>query len=258
MIKKILKKILPNFLSKIIILFFNKKNSLKNKKILESTPANFKSTNYYSNYNILSELCEKYGSDKGFVNQDSYKTYNWRPHSYTTFYDSIFSLSRDNIKRVFELGVGTNNVNFKSNMTENGKPGASLRVWRDYFINADIYGADIDKDILFKEERIKTFHVDQLDQNSIKKMWNNIQTEQFDIIIDDGLHELDASLNFFFNSFCKLRKNGIYIIEDVQTKNVKILQCKLKNYTPTVVLTSFLNKSNKFSGDGCLIFIKKN
>ena len=42
-------------------------------------------------------------------------------------------------------------------MNINGKPGASLRAWRDYFENALIYGADIDKNILFKENRINTF-----------------------------------------------------------------------------------------------------
>ena len=30
-------------------------------------------------------------------------------------------------------------------MSEDGKPGASLRVWKEYFSNAEIYGADIDK-----------------------------------------------------------------------------------------------------------------
>ena len=39
---------------------------------------------------------------------------------------------------MFECGLGTNNPNLKSNMTENGIPGASLRVWRDYFFNAKI------------------------------------------------------------------------------------------------------------------------
>ena len=56
-------------------------------------------------------------------------------------------------------------------MTENGIPGVSLRVWIDYFFNAKIYGGDIDKEILFEEERSKTFYVDQLNSNSIKSMW---------------------------------------------------------------------------------------
>lgn len=91
-------------------------------------------------------------------------------------------------------------------MTENGIPGASLRVWRDYFFNANIYGADIDKDILFKEEKIKTFYVDQLDTKSIKQMWANIGVENFDIIIEDGLHEPEANLNFFLILFLNLKK----------------------------------------------------
>ena len=33
-------------------------------------------------------------------------------------------------------------------MSINGKPGASLRAWRDYFVNSVVYGADIDKNIL--------------------------------------------------------------------------------------------------------------
>jgi len=53
----------------------------------------------------------------------------------------------------------------------NYKPGSSLRVWKDYFKNAEIYGADLDKTILFNnEDKIHTFYVDQLDSGSIKKM----------------------------------------------------------------------------------------
>ena len=36
-----------------------------------------------------------------------------------------------------------------------GKPGASVRAFRDYFDKAIIYGADIDSKILFFEKRIK-------------------------------------------------------------------------------------------------------
>ena len=106
-------------------------------------------------------------------------------------------------------------TNIKSNMTENAEPGASLRVWKDYFVNANIFGGDIDKNILFEEDRIKTYFVDQLNVSSIKIMWEKTGVEKFDIIIDDGLHEPKANLNFFFNSIHKLKENGIYIIEDV-------------------------------------------
>jgi hypothetical protein len=92
-------------------------------------------------------------------------------------------------------------------MTVNGMPGASLRVWKDYFKNAEIYGGDIDKDILFEEDRIKTFYVDQLNTSSIEAMWQKIRIKNFDIIINDGLHTTDANINFFLNSFNKLKKN---------------------------------------------------
>ena len=133
------------------------------------------------------------------------------------------------------------NPNLASNMTETGMPGASLRVWKDYFRNAKIYGGDIDKDILFEEGRIKTFYVDQLDTSSINSMWKNINLEDFDIIIDDGLHTPEANLNFFFNSFDKLKNNGIYIIEDVKNKHLSYIQEKLKDYD-----TEIVSLSNKF------------
>ena len=70
---------------------------------------------------------------------------------------------KNNIRNIFEIGLGTNYKNIVSNMGINGKPGASLRAFRDYCPNASVFGADIDKRILFEEERIKTFYVDQTD-----------------------------------------------------------------------------------------------
>lgn len=249
--KNFIKKILPNFLLNYIKKLIFKKHS----KILNNIEGNFKNITYNNKANILSELCEKYGSDKGFVNHNEKKPYNWQPHTYTSYYHSIFNLSRDNIRHVFECGIGTNNPNIKSNMTNSGMPGASLRVWRDYFSNANIYGGDVDKNILFEEERIKTFYVDQLNADSIKSMWKKIEVENFDIIIDDGLHEPEANINFFVNSFEKLRKNGVYIIEDVSNKYIKILQENFKKHDIDIVVLS--SNYKKFYADNNLIVIKK-
>ena len=250
--KKIIKKILPNFL----LNFIRNIRHHMQLKILHNIKNDVKNISYTSKSNILSELCEKYGSDKGFINIDiTNKPYNWHPHTYSTYYHSIFNLSRQNIKYVFECGLGTNNPNFKSNMTENGIPGASLRVWRDYFFNAQIYGGDIDKEILFEEVRIKTFYVDQLDSSSIKSMWETIEVEDFDIIIDDGLHEPEANYNFFINSFHKLKKNGVFVIEDIPNNFLVYLKNKLKNYDTEIVVGS--TKTKKIYGDNNLIIIRK-
>jgi hypothetical protein len=254
--KNFIKKILPNFLLNFIRKIRYKRDEYKQLKILDNIKIDFKNINYSYKSNILSELCKKYGSDKGFINfKIDKKPYKWDPHTYATHYHSIFNLSRENVKHVFECGLGTNNPNLKSNMTENGIPGASLRVWRDYFFNAKIYGGDIDKEILFEEEKIKTFYVDQLNSNSIKSMWESIQVEEFDIIIDDGLHEPEANYNFFINSFHKLRKNGVFIIEDIPNIYLEHLQNKLKKYDIDIVVG--FTQYKKVYGDNNLIIIRK-
>jgi len=253
--KFILKKIIPSFLWEFIKNIFYLIQRYQYSKISNDISANFKNVVYNHKFNILSELCEKYGSDKGFIDHNSKKPYKWKPHTYTSYYHSIFNLSRNNIKNVFECGLGTNNPNFKSNMTIDGVPGASLRVWRDYFINAKIYGADIDKEILFEEERIKTFYVDQLNTNSIKNLWNSIKINDFDIIIDDGLHEPEANYNFFINSFQKLKANGVYIIEDVPNQYLLDLQNKLIDYDTDIITLFSKYKKNYIQNN--LIVIRK-
>ena len=163
---------------------------------------------------VLSELCDKYGSDKGEIVKFGHP-YPWTPHTYADFYSRIFGTYRLHIKKVFECGLGTNTPTIPSNMGITGKPGASLRVWRDYFPNAIVFGADIDQDVLFEEERIKTFYVDQTCPRSINKLWQSVEIDDFDLILDDGLHTFEAGICMFENSISKLSQNGIYVIEDV-------------------------------------------
>ncbi len=179
---------------------------------------------YLSDYNIpqnkLNTLCKKYGCDKGiFEGFNDY--FSWFPHNYTDIYDSIFYDKRNDVKKVFELGIGTNKV-FNEKFKRVSIPGASLRIWRDYFKYADIYGGDIDSKTLFQEKRIKTFLVDQTNQKSIQKMWKQIKNKNFDIIIDDGLHNFNAATTFFENSINKLSKYGFYFIEDIFHKEIDI------------------------------------
>ena len=159
-------------------------------------------------------LCEIMGrnqSDKGDMNILE----SW--HNYTTFYYSIFTPLRYKKLRIFELGLGTNNISIPSNMGSNGRPGASLYGWEEFFPNSDIFGADIDKDILFNSDKIKTFYCDQTNPYIIKQMWKEQPLqENFDIIIADGLHTFNANVCFFENSIHKLNKNGYFIIEDIR------------------------------------------
>jgi hypothetical protein len=163
----------------------------------------------------LEALAEKNKSDKG-MSQEKYNSshWDWKGHFYTNAYEILFLPIKYTAKNIFEVGIGTNYTDVPSSMGELGVPGASLRMWKEYFPKANIYGADIDERILFEEDRIKTFYVDQLDPEVIAKMWS-LMPQSFDLIIDDGLHRPDANITMLENSFHKLNKNGMYIIEDV-------------------------------------------
>jgi hypothetical protein len=152
----------------------------------------------------LCRIMTQYGSDKGD---------GW--HNYTLLYDFLFRRRRFEVRKVFEVGLGTNNVDVPSNRGPDGSPGASLRGWRDYFPEAEIFGADIDRRVLFSEPRISTFYVDQLDPAAIAAMWNEIGQTDFDIIVDDGLHTFEANSCFLLHSFHRLRNFGYYVIEDI-------------------------------------------
>ena len=176
---------------------------------------NHKSTklNYTVNSEVNSELTELmnfYGSDKGGKNNH---------HNYSEYYSQIFYNKKNKIKNFLEIGLGTNNTELASNMGENGKPLASLRAWRDYFPNAQIYGGDIDRDILKDEDKIKTFFVDQTNPLTIASMFDKIGVKKFDVILEDGLHEFSANICFFENAIRFLDSDGVYIIEDVYYKD---------------------------------------
>lgn len=213
-----------------------------------------------ANNNLLSKLCDEYKSDKGSLFLDTQKKsfWPWPPHTYTDFYSLLFDHCRHSIKNVFELGIGTNDESLASNMTKNGIPGSSLRVWQEYFFNAKIVGADIDEKILFKEARIKTYLVDQTSKVSIETMWKKIKNN-FDIIIDDGLHEYNANITFFENSFHKLKSNGIYIIEDITKSNLNAYEDYFieNNFNFMSVDLYRSTKNNILDYNNCLIVIMK-
>lgn len=181
------------------------------------------------NFNTDTELCE--------IMQRNKSDKHSLVHNYTKVYSFLFNEIKDKSINLFELGIGTNKPHLPSNMGINGTPGASLRGWRDYFINAQIFGADIDLDILIDEERIKTFYVDQKNPAVIRSLFDNdLKNVEFDIIVDDGLHEFEANRDLILNSIHKLKKGGIHITED--------LNCITRDQFKSLLNDSFLNNLN--------------
>jgi hypothetical protein len=99
-------------------------------------------------------------------------------------------------------------------MGANGSPGASLRAFRDYCPNAEVYGADFDQRVLFSEERIRTFFVDQTEPETFLPIGQTIGGD-FDLMIDDGLHAPNANLHSLFFFLPRLKAGGYAVIEDI-------------------------------------------
>jgi len=158
----------------------------------------------------LKQILDKYGSDKGGY------------HDYHRVYGHILS-SPSSVTAVLEIGLGTNNEDVISNMGQTGNPGASLRAFRDFLPNAKIYGADVDKRVLFSEDRIRTFFVDQTDLSSFDALGKNVGTD-FDLIIDDGLHSPNANIAVLAFAFNKLKRGGWFVVEDIPESALPVWQ----------------------------------
>lgn len=177
----------------------------------------------------LGDLFARYGSDKSTV------------HNYHLMYAALLKGKRNLPLDILEIGLGTNNTSLPSNMGKNGKPGASLRAFRDWGPNSKIYGADIDKEILFSEERISTFFVDQTNPKTLKDLAAQFSQKRFDLIIDDGLHNTWANLNTLNFALDLLKPGGIFVVEDILNEYLPIWKISLSltdtTFRPQLVKT---------------------
>jgi len=145
----------------------------------------------------LCHICRHYGSDKGGNHLKAGDTV----HRYTPAYHEMFKDRREKVKNVLEIGVNY---------------GCSLRMWRDYFPKAEIYGLDSNQSCLFADDRIMCFAGDQNNPYDLLKLMDAVGNEtKFDLIVDDGSHEPRHqifSAAFFVRC---LAKDGIYVVEDI-------------------------------------------
>jgi hypothetical protein len=158
----------------------------------------------------LKSLFDRYGSDKAAA------------HNYHLIYRHILPRP-DEIEAMLEIGLGTNHVDVASHMGRDGRPGASLRAFRDYLPRAQVFGADIDRRILFAEDRIETFFVDQTQPASVAALAAQLPAE-LDLIIDDGLHSPNANIAVLTMALSKVKVGGWVVIEDIDRAALPIWQ----------------------------------
>lgn len=127
-------------------------------------------------------------------------------HSYFELYENLLSSKKYTAKNVLEIGIDR---------------GGSIKLWYDYFPNANIYGLDIlhnqrvvdefaniNRVILYTnvDAYNEAFFTDNLLNKGIK----------FDLLLDDGPHTLESMITFIKLYSQLLNDNGILIVEDVK------------------------------------------
>lgn len=140
----------------------------------------------------LTKLAIKYGTDK------------WGKHHYTPVYWDLFNKRRSDIKKILEIGVGE---------------GPSLRMWRDFFPNAQVYGAEIDEKRIFKDDRIEVFKCDQASKSDLESLIKKTGSD-IDIVIEDGSHIPFHQIFSCLTLMPLIKNDAVYIIEDVASPEI--------------------------------------
>ena len=147
---------------------------------------------------LLTKIANKYRCNKGPNFSESC--------GFTEVYDDVFLAKRNDIKDMLEIGVDD---------------GRSLKMWEEYFPNANILAIDILSKKKYDTERAKTLILDQSSKEQLQK-FSEKNIEKFDFIIDDGSHHmLDQQLTFYHLFTKCLKPGGIYVLEDLHTSTVK-------------------------------------
>ena len=144
----------------------------------------------------LAQLATEHGSDK------------WNGHWYAGPYATHLESLRQEPITLLEIGIGGY-----------GDPeagGASLRMWRDYFPNAQIVGLDYYDKSPHAGERIRVYKGSQADPVAIARMLNDFPGG-FDVIIDDGSHQNEHVIASLYMLWQYVKPEGWYIVEDLQT-----------------------------------------
>ncbi len=146
----------------------------------------------------LAQLAEFYKTDKRATE-----------HNYVKFYEHYFSQFKISQINLVEIGI----LEHPDKVT---RPfgAASLRLWADYFPNAEIHGIDICDLKHLQEDRINIYFGDQNKPEDLKNIFihNNLRP---DIIIDDGSHYHSHQQTSFATLFKYLKPGGLYVIEDI-------------------------------------------
>ena len=234
--------------------------NLKKKSLIDSDNINF---------GTLDELFHYYGSDKA----DIFKKTKSKGHGFSSYYEKKLKDLKEKKINILEIGSFA---------------GASAAAFTKFFPNSNIFCFDINiSNFKYKSKKIHVFGVDINNERKINTTLSNIfkkyNFKEFDLIIDDGSHNLSDILTSLKLCFKFLKKKGCFIIEDFKHPNyyqynrniAHILIDELlknlenKKISPSNILTEYdqkelinnIDKIENFKGnlrDSHISFITKN
>lgn len=123
-------------------------------------------------------------------------------HPFTQVYYDLLGSQRRSVRKVLEIGAGSN------------KPGASLYMWKDFFPFAQIYGTVVSQQEVFRDGRIKTAFTDQSKKRDLANLIATTGAD-IDLLIYDGSHLPQDQVSTCLTLMPLVHKEVIYVIEDV-------------------------------------------
>tara|TARA_Y100001958_G_C21192281_1_gene520225 strand:- start:141 stop:884 length:744 start_codon:yes stop_codon:yes gene_type:complete len=179
--------------------------SLFKRKLLYKIKKKISIDNDEFNSESLDALFHYYGSDKA----DIYKFSKTQGHGFSKFYIEKLQHLREKKINILEIGSFA---------------GASAASFIKYFKNSEVFCFDINiSKFKFSSKRIQVFGLDIKNEKNVYKTLKYIfekkDFKEFDLIIDDGSHNL-SDIFLGLKIFLKhLKSNGFYIIEDYKHPN---------------------------------------
>lgn len=127
-------------------------------------------------------------------------------NGYTPFYNFFFKHIANEPIRLLELGLGV--------------ACASLKMWEEYFPNAQVYGIDCAERCSLYKGR-STIIIGNLSNKEFLSQLPSKIGSNFDIIVDDAAHHVRQQRLLFMEMFPHVKSGGVYVVEDLGTSYLR-------------------------------------
>ena len=181
-------------------------------------------------FNSLDDLFNHYGTDKC----NHLNSLNCKGHGYSRFYTKHLETFKNKRNNILEIGSFA---------------GASAASFVKYLPGSKIFCFDINiSNFKFSSKSIEVFGIDisniRKTEKTITNLYKKNNFQFFDLIIDDGSHNLSDILISFNYLFKHLKSGGIYVIEDFKFPNYYNYNKDIEDILVDDLLEKILKKEN--------------